>query len=409
MSTGGENIFHTDLSPRQRELVAIAEELGRERFAPRAARYDREAVFPFENYDDLRDSGLLGVCIPEPYGGLGADYETYALVSAEIGRHCGATALSFNMHACSCLWIGSLADDLELSVDERATHERRRAAHYARVVEEGAIYAQTFSEGNEAAAGRAPFGTTARRVDGGWVLNGQKIFASLSGAAAYYGILCTEDKEELSRADTLYIAVPTDADGFEVHGDWDPLGMRGTVSRNLKLEEVFVSDELQMMPSGAYHQAARRWPHMFMTLAGTYLGIARGAYEYTVSYLRGEVPGMRATARRDSATKQLAVAQMHMQLEQMSAIFRRAIREARVDPSKAEQLRAYTAQYTVMEGVAEICSLAIRTCGGRSMLRDQPLERMYRDARCGSLMLPWTAEICLERLGREALYEPGER
>ena len=53
-------------------------------------------------------------------------------------------------------------------------------------------------------------------------------------------------------------------------------------------------------------------------------------------------------------------------------------------------------------------ALAIRTCGGQAMLRSLPLERIYRDSRCGSLMLPWTAELCLDRIGREALYEPGE-
>ena len=57
----------------------------------------------------------------------------------------------------------------------------------------------------------------------------------------------------------------------------------------------------------------------------------------------------------------------------------------------------------------DIARLAIRTCGGQSMLKSLPLERIYRDSRCGSLMLPWTAEICLDRLGREALYEPGEK
>ena len=58
---------------------------------------------------------------------------------------------------------------------------------------------------------------------------------------------------------------------------------------------------------------------------------------------------------------------------------------------------------------ADICRLAVRTCGGRSIMKSMPLERLYRDSRCGSLMLPWTAEICLERLGRESLFEPGER
>jgi alkylation response protein AidB-like acyl-CoA dehydrogenase len=99
---------------------------------------------------------------------------------------------------------------------------------------------------------------------------------------------------------------------------------------------------------------------------------------------------------------------MRIKLEQAEALFHRAIFEARVSPSKEERLRAYVTQYTVMEHANDVCRLAIRTCGGRSMLRQFPLERLYRDSRCGALMLPWTAEICLERLGRESLFEPGE-
>src|SRR4051794_20479303 len=68
---------------RQGALIEIVRRLGRERFAPRAAKYDREASFPFENYEDLRTHGLLGLCVPEKFGGLGADFETYCLVSAE--------------------------------------------------------------------------------------------------------------------------------------------------------------------------------------------------------------------------------------------------------------------------------------------------------------------------------------
>ena len=112
--------------------------------------------------------------------------------------------------------------------------------------------------------------------------------------------------------------------------------------------------------------------------------------------------------RRMHPTKQIAVAQMRITLEQTKALWLQAITEARVNPDKEQVLRAYAAQYTVMENANEICRLAIRTCGGHSMLKSLPLERLYRDSRCGSLMLPWTAELCLDRLGREALYEPGE-
>jgi alkylation response protein AidB-like acyl-CoA dehydrogenase len=397
------------LTDEQRHLIDLAERIGQTRLAPRAARWDIEASFPFENYDDLRESGLLKLCVPKAYGGLGADLYTYSMVSATLGKYCGATALTFNMHACSSMWPGVLADALDLTPDQRAEHETHRAIHFKRIVDEGAIYAQPFSEGTAATAGRAPFGTTATKVAGGWVINGKKIFASLSGAANYYGLLATEDKEGASMRDSLYIAVPANAAGVSIVGDWDPLGMRGTVSRTLILKEVFVPDSAQMMPRGVYAQAASRWPHMFTTLSPTYMGIAIAAYEFTVKYLRGEIQGMGPPVkRRQFPTKQLTVAQMHITLEQTRALFLRCMQEATVDPAKDVRLRAYASQYTIMENANEMCRLAIRTCGGQSMLKSLKLERLYRDSRCGSLMLPWTAELCMDRLGREALYELGE-
>jgi alkylation response protein AidB-like acyl-CoA dehydrogenase len=208
--------------------------------------------------------------------------------------------------------------------------------------------------------------------------------------------------------DTLYIAVPKDAPGVAIVGDWDPLGMRGTVSRTLVMKDVFVPDSAQLMPRGLYFKAAMSWPHMFLTLSPTYMGIARAAYDFTVQYLRGEVPGQPPVKRRMDPTKQIAVAEMFIKLQQTRALFERTIAEAKANPSKEERLRCYATQYTIMENANDICRLAIRTCGGQSMLKSLPLERLYRDSRCGSLMLPWTAELCLDRLGRETLYEQGE-
>ena len=95
---------------------------------------------------------VLGIAIPKKHGGLGAGYQTYALAAAEIGRYCGATALTWNMHVCSTLWSGPLADDLDMDAATRDEHEARRAVHYKRIVEDGAIYSQPFSEGGAAAA-----------------------------------------------------------------------------------------------------------------------------------------------------------------------------------------------------------------------------------------------------------------
>jgi alkylation response protein AidB-like acyl-CoA dehydrogenase len=398
-------------TPLQREWLARAHALGRDKFAARAAQWDREASFPFANYDDLREQGFLRLCVPTEFGGAGADFPTYMMVAAEIGRFCGATALTWNMHICSTMWTGVLADGIPMSEEQRAEHAARRKLHFARIVNEGKLYAQPFSEGTAAAAGRAPFGTTARKVEGGWLINGRKIWASLSGAADYYGVLCTEDKgdDHPDARDTLYISVPATAEGFSISGEWDPLGMRGTVSRNLTFKDVFVSDDEQLMPRGIYFKGAQTWPAMFFTLSPTYLGVANAAYDFTVQYLRGEVPGEPPIKRRQFPTKQITVAQMRLQLESMKSLFTRAIFEAKPNPSKDEKLRLYAAHHAVMEGANDLARLAIRTCGGQSMLKHLPLERLYRDSRCGALMLPWTAELILDRMGRETLYEPGEK
>jgi len=170
-----------------------------------------------------------------------------------------------------------------------------------------------------------------------------------------------------------------------------------------------VAEHEMLMPRGVYFQAATRWPHMFLTLSPTYMGLAQAAYDFTIAYLRGELPGTPPVKRRMYPTKQIAVAEMHIALEQTKALWFQVIGEARPDPSKEQVLRAYAAQYTVMENANAIAAKALRTCGGQAMFRNLALERIYRDSRCGSLMLPWTAEICLDRIGREALYEPREK
>ena len=396
------------LSPQQREWVALAAELGRTRFAARAARHDHEASFPVENFDDLREADLLALCVPAAHGGLGADFTAYALVVAELGRHCAATALSFNMHLSACMGAGFIADGLQMSAAQRTDHERHRRLHFQRIVDEGRLYAQPFSEGGAASAGKAPWTTVAHKVEGGYRISGRKIFASLAGAADFYGVLCTLDRPAATLGDTLYLAVPADAPGLQICGDWDPLGMRATVSRNLLLQDVFVPDSARLLPEGLYHQATQRFPHLFTTLSPTYMGIAQAAYDFTVQYLRGELPGMTPVKRRMYPTKQAAVAEMRIKLEQTRALFLQSVREARFDPDEDTRQRLYAAHFTVMENAHAICALALRTCGGQAMLKSLPLERLYRDARCGSLMLPWTAELCLDHLGRECLYGPAE-
>jgi alkylation response protein AidB-like acyl-CoA dehydrogenase len=382
------------------ELLRTARALG-PAFAERASQYDREAAFPFENYAELREAGFLGLCIPARYGGLGASFADYMHVAAELARFCPMTALTFNMHCQTVLWTGIVADDLDLAPDDRERHERTRQELYRAVLEQGEIHSQPLSEG---VSRGATAGVTTRAVptEGGWLVSGRKIFASLAGAASAYNLTCVVPGEELIR----FLSVRSDTPGVRIVGDWDPLGMRGTDSRTLLFEDAFVPYEAELLPAGAYDQLAARWPYVYLTLTPTYMGLTRAVVDFVQGYLGGAAPPGIA-ARRDVPQKQAGWAQIQILHERARALWEAVVAEAGVDPTPDQLRRAWAAHYTVMETAPEVASLAIRVCGGASMLKNLPLEQHYRDARCGSLMLPWSAEVCLDRLGRFGLFEDG--
>jgi alkylation response protein AidB-like acyl-CoA dehydrogenase len=379
------------------QVRALGSEMDR-----RAVIYDRQASFPFENFADFRANGLLAVSVPERFGGGGATYADYVRVSEEVGRHCGATALTFNMHNATMLWCGEVADLLDLSPAEREQHEEIRTEMFRGVVDDGMIHSQPFSEGLAPGA-TTGVSTKAMPIDGGWLVTGRKIFASLSGAADFYNVTCQSPGDERIRL----LGVPAKADGVTIVDDWDPLGMRGTVSRTLLMKDAFVPHSNEWMPVGAYNQAALRYPWLFLSLCPSYLGLTGGIIDTVAAYLRGDLPGQTAGARRDHPVKQYGWAQMQLRHEQSRALLYRAIDEAVIDPPEEQLITGWAAAATVMEHAAEVASTAIRVCGGQSMMKNLPLERMYRDARLGSTMLPWSAEVCMERLGRARLYPEG--
>jgi hypothetical protein len=378
-------------------------------FAARARAVDDDASFPVENYRDLAEAGFLGLSIPQDFGGWGFSMGEYAMVGAEIGKYCGATALTFNMHNGSMAWSRFMYDMPNLTPEDRAAFAPLRERQFRRAIKERAIYSQPISEGGQNWTSK-PNQTQSRAVEGGWMINGFKKFASLAGYCDYYTIVCTEVFEgiEPRHEDTMLFVVHKDTPGLTVKGDWDPLGMRGTNSRDLILKDVFVTEDDLLMPRGIFGKTLPNWPHMMATLAPAYMGVAQGAFDFTIAYLQGRVPGQPPIDRRMYATKRVAVSRMYARLANMRALWWQAFSEAKGMPSKAEVMRIYAAQYNVMEGVQEITALAIRTCGGQSMLKSLPLERMYRDSRCGALMLPYTSEIMEDYIGVLALYDMHE-
>ncbi len=145
------------LTEHERELTQRARALGQNVFAARAARFDREARFPTENYRDLHAAGLLAICVPREHGGEGASFRAYMLSAAEIGRYCGATALTWNMHVCSTLWTGPLTDDLGL---DTATQALQRELSRGR---QGLPAYGELVERTKEAVGRTIFQATQRR------------------------------------------------------------------------------------------------------------------------------------------------------------------------------------------------------------------------------------------------------
>lgn len=375
---------------QQLELVSQVRELG-PKFAERAVVYDRDASFPYENYEDLRQIGFLGLCIPEQYGGIGADLGTYALISEEIGRYCGSTALTFNMHTATCLFTGPIADDLTWTEQQRKDLEARRSVLYRGILEEGHLHSQPFSEGVSTGATEG-FHTQAVPVDGGYLVTGTKIFASLSDAADLHNVLAMVPGDDQVR----FLGVPAGADGLQVVGEWDPLGMRGTISKNLVMEEVFVPSENEWLPAGGFNQAAERWPFMYMTLSFTFLGLIQGVMDFTQAYLIGKGG---EGERREVPQKQHGWAELQLMKETAQSLTYRLLREMHVDPAPELVKRAWTSVIIAMETAPEAAALAIRICGGRSLLKPSALERIYRDARCGAVMLPWSVEVCRDRLG----------
>lgn len=379
----------------RQQLVARAAEMGTS-FAGRATKYDAEASFPYDDFAELRDAGFLALCVPEHFGGLGADFATYCRVANEIGRHAPATALAFNMHCVTMLLAGQIADDLTWTDGERQILEDRRRVLYAGVVEQGTLHSQPFSEGNAPGA-TAGFSTRAEPVEGGYRISGRKIFASLSEAADVHNIVAMVPGDHRVR----FLGLPADADGVHIEGDWDPVGMRATLSRTLVFDNVFVPLTNEWLPPGGFDQAATRWPHFYLTLSFSYLGLMRGVLDHTLAYLL-------RSGRQDHPIKQQGWAQLQLRYEQALALQHAAVDEAGVDPTPDQLRRAWTSLITVMEGAPDMASTALRVAGGRALLKPEPLERLYRDARCGATMLPWSVEVCLERLGRFGLSDESE-
>ena len=258
--------------------------------AERAVRYDREASFPFENFADFRRLGLLALCIPTEHGGLGASYADYVRVSEEIGRYCGATALTFNMHNATDVvvrtgcrladHVGRRAGRARADQDQHVPRRGRARAHPQPTV--------------LARAWRPAQRPVLPRVRGRSTAVGGSRVARSSPRCRAPPTSTTSSARCPATTRSAFSACRRTPQGVTSVDDWDPLGMRGTVSRTLLMDDVFVPADNEWLPAGHLQPSRRAIPLAVPVAVPELPRPDGGVLDTTRAYLRGELPGQAA-------------------------------------------------------------------------------------------------------------------
>lgn len=383
------------------EVVALCRRVA-EKFRARAADYDRDGRFPVENFADLKAAGLLGIMVPKEHGGLGASFATYTRSLEQLAMGDAATALTYNMHNIA---VGSLAE-LEIDGIGGSMARRMRAFRdwvFAEAVSGQKVFASASSEPG-IGAHFSKFRTTYRRVEGGYVIDGAKSFVSMAGHADYYVVAARAADVESEVPALSYLVVEHDNPNISFEYVWDTLGMRATSTNPMTIDGAFVPKERLFGGSEgmALYKIAKE-PHWLVGgYNGVYLGIASAAFALMITLLgKKTLPGTDTPLSKDKHIQhrvgELSAALRSARLVTMHAA--RLVDERRGTPEANEAI--HHAKYVVSELGPWLTSHAIRLCGASAITRALPLERYYRDARCGGLM-PATSDECLAYLGNAA-------
>jgi len=365
--------------------------------AGRATEHDRAGRFPAADFAELRAAGLLGLMVPRRLGGPGAGFADYAEVAMALAAGNGATALVFNMHASVTGALAQTPDEVAraLGVPESYFAMRDRALRRAL---DGALFAVAMSE--RGAGSRLSALTTGYQpVAGGYRIRGSKAFVSGAGHADLYLVAARAADPPAgpaARPTVSHFLVPA-GDGLTVERTWDALGMRATGSEDVHLDVLVDADALLGGIEGLTLLLAQVMPQWLVaSYAAVYVGVARSAVAAAVSHLsaRGlhRLPAVRARVGRAEARVEAA---------------RLAVLEAarRVDAAPGEPATnrwVWRAKLLAGETAMDVAASMLEAAGTSATRRGHPLERIYRDARCGSLQ-PATSDVCADWLGMAAL------
>lgn len=398
-------------------FVALAEEHA-EVFATRAEKHDRENSFPFENFDDLRKSGFMAGPLPPEYGGLGVESVHDLMVGmSRLGRGDASTAIAANMHVAGgssmvrmmrrCRAAG---DDKTLCVLE-ALLTRIGAGQVV-------LCFPTTEPGTDLTSPMAEL----TPADGGYLLNGRKIFGTISPAAHLF-FPSVRLPNPSGGYLTGIVMLPRETPGMEVGNNWDAMGMRASGSHDIVFKDCFIPKDQVFGVRDNYGKVGRGFSDFALNanlpLIASFLGIAEKARDLAVKAITTQRKGPSKKLLADRISIQQLVAEIEIDLSVCRAMIDRLGRlgdeflelypdsDAPADESNALMKEVQCMKYVVNRKTIEVVDRSMVVCGGAAYMNKHPLSRLYRDARAGPFMQPFAPYEALEYIGKVSLgYEP---
>ena len=352
------------LTADQREIQALAREFARAEIEPHAAEWDRDHHFPREVYAKLAELGLMGVCIPEEYGGAGADFLSYILVLEELSRADAGVGVTVPVHT-SAVTLPILL----FGTDEQRS---RFVPPLARGEMIGAFALTEPESGSDAGSLR----TRAEPDGDGWRIFGRKTFISTARYAGTFVLFARTDPDTAdARGVSAFIL---DADHIRVTRDEEKLGLNSSVTNDLVVEDAHVGrDRLLGEEQHGFRVAMTTLDGGRIGIAAQALGIAQAAYDVARSYaLERRQFGKRIA---DFQAVQWKLADMSTEIEAARLLVYRAawLKEQGKPHTEAGAKAKLFASEMARRQTAE----AIQVLGGYGYTKEFPVERYYRDAK----------------------------
>jgi len=352
-----------DLSQEHELVRDTVRDFARERVAPVAEELDRESRFPYELVAELAELGLMGMPIPEEYGGAGTDTVSYAIAIEELTRVDSSLAITVAAHTS----LGTMPI-LLFGTDEQRREWLPDLASGRRLAAFGLTEPGAGSDAGNAA-------TRAELRDGEWVINGSKIFITNAGTdiTACVTITARTGDDEISN-----ILVPNGTPGYGISAPMKKLGWRASDTRELAFEDCRVPEGNLLGPRGrGFAQFLEILDGGRISVAAMGVGLAQGAYDLAFAYARERQQFGRPIASFQAVQFQLA--DMATEIEAGRALVYKAAwlkDQGRPFGTEAAMAKLYTG---LLSNRAANVSLQIH--GGYGYMDEFPISRLYRDQK----------------------------